>query len=254
MVTVSYDGTWDGLLTAVFEIYEYKLHPSMFVRGESPQHPPLFGHVHEVVTEHKKSKRVLLGLEKRVGKEGVRELYLAYLSELPDIEILILQVVRYYLRATGQAASNYARGDVLRLKQINKAVSRERHRFKAFVRFKLLKDGLYFAIIEPDFNILPLVARHFRDRYADQMWLIYDQKRKYGIYYDGRQCMQEVTLSATDTGSDSTHILAEDEALYDTLWKQYFKSTNISERKNTKLHVQHVPKRYWKYLNEKQPG
>jgi hypothetical protein len=27
--------------------------------------------------------------------------------------------------------------------------------------------------------------------------------------------------------------------------------TNIKERKNDKLHVQHVPKRYWKYLTEK---
>ncbi|RZJ49641.1 MAG: DUF4130 domain-containing protein, partial [Chryseobacterium sp.] len=25
----------------------------------------------------------------------------------------------------------------------------------------------------------------------------------------------------------------------------------IVERKNLKLHVQHVPKRYWKYLTEK---
>lgn len=32
----------------------------------------------------------------------------------------------------------------------------------------------------------------------------------------------------------------------------HFKSTNITERKNTKLHVQHIPKRYWRYLTEKQ--
>ncbi|WP_369385311.1 DUF4130 domain-containing protein [Jejuia pallidilutea] len=27
----------------------------------------------------------------------------------------------------------------------------------------------------------------------------------------------------------------------------------MEERINTKLHIQHVPKRYWKYLSEKQP-
>ena len=32
---------------------------------------------------------------------------------------------------------------------------------------------------------------------------------------------------------------------------EYFKSTNIKSRKNMKLHLQHVPKRYWKYLTEK---
>ncbi|RZL34744.1 MAG: DUF4130 domain-containing protein, partial [Pedobacter sp.] len=46
--------------------------------------------------------------------------------------------------------------------------------------------------------------------------------------------------------------LNEKEELYTHLWKDYFKSTNIESRKNTKLHVQHVPKRYWKYLTEKQ--
>ena len=35
-------------------------------------------------------------------------------------------------------------------------------------------------------------------------------------------------------------------------WKDYLKSTNIQERQNIKLHVQYLPKRYWRYLNEKQ--
>jgi probable DNA metabolism protein len=38
---------------------------------------------------------------------------------------------------------------------------------------------------------------------------------------------------------------------YQTLWNDYFKSTNIASRINPKLHTQHVPKRYWKYLSEK---
>src|SRR5690606_39662819 len=38
---------------------------------------------------------------------------------------------------------------------------------------------------------------------------------------------------------------SEAEEKFQQLWKQYFKSTNIVERKNDKLHLQHVPKRYW---------
>ncbi|KAA9213958.1 DUF4130 domain-containing protein, partial [Acinetobacter baumannii] len=34
-------------------------------------------------------------------------------------------------------------------------------------------------------------------------------------------------------------------------WKDYFNSVNISARKNIKLHIQYVPKRYWRYMNEK---
>ena len=51
--------------------------------------------------------------------------------------------------------------------------------------------------------------------------------------------------------TDTSITLDAQEALYDQLWKDYFKSTNIVERRNIKLHLQHVPKRYWKYLTEK---
>ncbi len=46
-------------------------------------------------------------------------------------------------------------------------------------------------------------------------------------------------------------ILDEKEELYQTLWQQYFQSVNIKARKNMKLHIQHMPKRYWKYLVER---
>lgn len=101
--------------------------------------------------------------------------------------------------------------------------------------------------MQPDHNVLPLIAKHFKARYADQRWLIYDGRRKYGIYYDLEK-VEEVKLDFADLQNDFAlnEIFDEDESLYQQLWKQYFKSVNIAARKNTKLHVQHMPKRYWK--------
>ena len=45
----------------------------------------------------------------------------------------------------------------------------------------------------------------------------------------------------------------ESEIYFQKLWEEYFKSTNIKTRANMRLHVQHMPKRYWKYLSEKSP-
>ncbi|WP_370449257.1 DUF4130 domain-containing protein [Aquimarina sp. AD1] len=42
-----------------------------------------------------------------------------------------------------------------------------------------------------------------------------------------------------------------DELEFQQLWKTYFDNVNIKSRKNSKLHIQHLPKRYWKYLIEK---
>jgi probable DNA metabolism protein len=44
---------------------------------------------------------------------------------------------------------------------------------------------------------------------------------------------------------------SEDEGIYQNLWKNYFNSVNIASRKNTRLHVRHIPKRYWRHLTEK---
>jgi probable DNA metabolism protein len=96
--------------------------------------------------------------------------------------------------------------------------------------------------------------KHFKDRYADQSWVIYDYKRHYGIYYNLDK-VEEICLNQEEEKNlklQRDKITSEQEPLYAALWKDYFKSTNIKARKNTKLHVRHVPRRYWKYLTEKE--
>ena len=65
-----------------------------------------------------------------------------------------------------------------------KRVDWERIRMLQFVRFQKAADGTYFAAVEPEKNVLPLITGHFKDRFADQFWLIYHIKRAYGYYYD----------------------------------------------------------------------
>ena len=81
----------------------------------------------------------------------------------------------------------------------------------------------------------------------------YDLKRHYGLFYD-LSMVDTIQLSLPedfDGTKTSTDYFALEELEFQTLWQDYFESTNIPSRKNMKLHVQHVPKRYWKYLSEK---
>src|SRR5690606_25265234 len=130
---------------------------------------------------------------------------------------------------------------------VGKQMHREKHRMEAFIRFQRTIDGLYVAPISPDFNVLPLIVQHFENRYADQSWLIYDIKRHYGVYYD----LQKVELVSLEGQPDgmrkgqlSPEIITEVEPLYQELWQAYFDHVNIPERKNLKLHLRHMPKRY----------
>ena len=99
-------------------------------------------------------------------------------------------------------------------------------------------------------------VEHFKDRFADQPWLIYDVKRQYGYYYDLKE-MKEVTFENPQqahlvTGMLNESLMANDEKLFRQLWKTYFKAICIKERWNPRKHRQDMPVRYWKYLTEKQ--
>lgn len=250
-----YDGTFEGLLTAVFEVYNHKLNDVSICRKDKLPALGLFDNF-EVMSDAPKAARVLNGLEKRLSAATIKNFYWCYLSELDGIEDHIFSFIQYALSSTQSIESNYGNAAVLEIAQVARKVGREKHRFEAFVRFQEIGAGFYYAAIDPDYNVLPLILPHFKRRYAAQDWLIYDTRRHYGIHYDSAsEQVHEAIMDfepASDKGRNTCISIDTDEALYQSLWKHYFKHTNIPQRRNMKLHLQHVPRRYWKYLVEKQ--
>ena len=51
----------------------------------------------------------------------------------------------------------------------------------------------------------------------------------------------------TQNGKSIDMVIDENEILYQQLWQQYFNSVKINARKNMKLIIQHMLKRYWKF-------
>jgi len=249
---VVYDGSFEGFLSAVFDIYEYKFSDATFTTEDNYQ-KNIFGSVHETNTTAEKTKRVYKGLEQRLSKNALSQLYKTFLSEIKNIENVLLQYIRYAFTSRTVMEYDYSNAAVLTVQQTSRIVHREKHRMEAFVRFQLTADELYYAVIEPDFNVLPLIKNHFLTRYADQCWMIYDTRRKYGLYYD-KETVVSISMTFGDetaSGKNIRSIYNEKEELYQKLWRQYFSSVNIAARKNMKLHIQHMPKRYWRYLTEK---
>ena len=57
MTTLLYDGTFDGLLTAIFEVFEYRYQDVEIKNRENFQQENMFAEIHEVVTQTEKSER-----------------------------------------------------------------------------------------------------------------------------------------------------------------------------------------------------
>ena len=252
MITLlTYDHSFDGFFTAVFEVYEYKIEKAE-IRKEGLEKPALFYGLHRVITDAKKAERVFKKLKDLLGEKGIHQIVYSLLTEDEYCERPILEVIRYAIaNPEKKVLSNMTNQAVLKLERYTKQVGREKHRMEAFVRFRLITDQIYFAEIEPDFNVMPIIAKHFASRYQDQKWIIFDQKRQYGLFYNLKS-VETVQMDFSDKAKD-LEMLGNDEDLYQNLWRTYFEKTNIKARKNSRLHVQHVPKRYWRYLTEKQP-
>ncbi len=254
MIIYTYDGTFEGLLTSIFETYNRKNFPVDICSRQGEQ-KHLFAQKLDIHTNEIKAERVWKGIQNKLMGKNNQLLFYAFLSEEKGIEMKIYRFLRRLFSEHFNIETDFGDSDVLYLTQTSQKVKKEAMRMMQFVRFQHAKDGMYFCGIEPRYDVIPLVINHFKNRFADQKWLLYDLKRNYGILYENEK-IEEVIISNkefnTITGQVNENILQEGEEFYQKLWKSYFKHINIKERKNLKLQRLHMPRRFWKYLPEKQ--
>ena len=270
MIVYTFDRTLDGLLSAVFEAYFRRQQPEMLV-GEGDQLPMFCEEVYPVVTDDAKARRVWAGLEKRLKPEALRLITVSWMSEERDLPTPLFRYVYKVFQPSSTVgnpraasplslAENFADADVLQVTNTARRVLHEALRMKQFVRFQKAKDGTYLGVVKPDHNVLPLVVDHFRDRFQDQPWLLFDARRRYGYYYDGQDgdplritFGDEAALSfSLDDGRLADDLLSDDDQLFQQLWRTYFKAICIRERINPRKQLSDMPRRYWKYMTEKQ--
>ena len=257
-----YEPSFEGWLSTVFYVYANRLQEDEFLQlvAQDCYIPSLIAQATNVATDKNKAERVLVKLHQLLGREGIRNILWGFLSEKDSIGTTLFHVVKYAIDyPSREVMQDLGNSEVLELMQTVKSVGCERHRMKAFVRFEHTTEDIYFARVEPDFNVLPLIGEHFRQRYQDQHWAIYDLTRGYGIYYDKRKStssspaeLQTITDLDDTVLRNPTSIHSIDELRYQKFWQGYFTNVNIKERKNPRLHRQYLPQRYWKYLSEKQ--
>ena len=259
---VLYEPSFEGWLSAVFYVYANRLQDdeSLQLIAQDCYVPSLIAQATSVATDENHAERVLTKLHKLLGRSGMRNILWGFLSEKAHIGTTLFQVVKYAIDYPSRSImEDLGNLNVLELVQTVKSVGREKHRMEAFVRFEHTTDDIYFARVEPDFNVLPLIGEHFRQRYQDQHWAIYDVARGYGLYYDKSKStpsrpadLQTITDLDDAVLRNPASIHSQDEQRYQKFWQGYFTNVNIKERKNPRLHKQYLPQRYWKYLSEKQ--
>ncbi|WP_028309138.1 TIGR03915 family putative DNA repair protein [Desulfitibacter alkalitolerans] len=243
MIVYIYDGTFSGLLTAVYEAFYQKEKPGQILK-EWDYSQNLFSQPIYIYSDNDKADKVFNAIKERISFTALKNVYYAFLSETDNGDTLIYNYLKLGLKMGKYVDGNYSHETVSRLHEICKKVAREKHRMLGLIRFRLIRGDVYYASMEPDHNVIALIAPHFARRMSDQNWIIHDIKRKTAIVYNQTEWVMtelEVTQALP---------IDEEEYLYQKVWKTYFDKIAIRERKNPRLQKSFMPSRYWKHLIE----
>jgi len=240
-----YDGSFEGLLTAIFEAFTCREQSIRIASEKGLQHNLLERYV-TVETDLEKAKRVYRSILNKISRNALDNVYRVYLADREEDNAgIIFEYLKFGWKVGARVDSYLSDDRVLRVHKIRQRVDLEVHRMMGFVRFRLLQGGIYYAPIEPDNDILTLLAPHFSKRFADQSWVIHDVGRDRAALYNKKEwIIVDARLEKIPEADDS-------EQTYQELWKHFYNSVTIKERFNPGLHKRLLPKRYWRYLIEK---
>ncbi|MEG0217156.1 MAG: TIGR03915 family putative DNA repair protein [Raoultibacter sp.] len=219
-VAYIYDGSLEGLLTAIFRAYEQHEQPEDILRFEYAQ-LRLDQEVHEIETDLHRAARVRRGIVRACGQAVFEAVLTTSLSDDRQAANSIYRFVRYALAqnvagscagcrrkagcggvcaqgggaAGNRALSAIAHPDVSGFHQINRAVYNERHRIMQFLRFEHLQGDVWFARCNPNASVVPLVMDWFSARFNTQNFMIYDEVHKLAGVYEGAASATAATIA-----------------------------------------------------------
>lgn len=244
MIVFLFDGTFEGLLTCVYEAYYNVLKPDNILSQTDFQHN-LIDEPIMISTDAMKTQKVYDAIENKISSEALSLIFYTSLSEFPESPWLIFNYIKLGFKYGSKINLHLYDDTVLKIHKISDKVKKECHNMLGFVRFDLIEHNIYYSSIQPDFYILPLLAPHFEKRLSDQNWIIHDVKRNKAIVYNTKDWF----ITEFDSSSFS-NLPARTEQTYERLWRTYFQTATIASRENPKLQKAHMPVRYWKHLTE----
>lgn len=240
------DDTFEGLLTAVFDSYSLSPTPSNIQSAVGLQ--PLFGwRYQEIATDEKKAVRVVAGVRRRMGHLGYEKIWQGFLHADPARYAAIYRYIRLGMRIGTEIHLRLTNPTVMAVDKLCALTGREAGLLREFIRFSKLEGGVYYAEIDPEHAILPLLMPHFADRFNTQPFLIHDKTHALAGVYDRREWY------ITSTVGLQLPAYSADEQAYRRMWKAFYDTIAIKERVNHALRRQHMPKKYWKNIIELQP-
>ncbi len=242
-----YDGSFDGILSAVHTAYYSRENPKL-IMSENECQGELFCRVISIETDIDKASAVREAVLKKISPNALFNIYRVHLSNDINRATMIFNYLKIGFNMGARVDMFLSNKWVADVKKTALRVSHEAQRMREFVRFSQMGNGVMFSQIEPDNNVLELICPYFADRLYGMPWVICDQKRFIAAIYDGKKWM--ITPFDVKKITDT----ATDEKDYQKLWKTFYDTIAIEGRIDERRRMACMPKKYWKNMTEFKTG
>ncbi|MCL2742103.1 MAG: TIGR03915 family putative DNA repair protein [Oscillospiraceae bacterium] len=242
--SLAYDSSFEGLLCALYRCFKGKFKPGGIYPLGTEQ-GSLLGGCEFVESDEGLARRMHGFLQGRMA-EGFRMLYNLYLSERPGIGPLIFDFVRLGVRYGPTFTERHQDPVIAEARKLSGKVGKEAAKLVGLLRFKEVGDGIYYAPLEPEYNVVPSISQHFAERFASLRWVIHDLRRGMGSVYDGSDWY------VTELPSGLFESMRDVRADYEAMWKAFHEKLSNPERRNPRCQRRFMPGRYWRHLTEMQ--
>lgn len=244
--------SFTGILTGVYDAWASRLGHANVRLTAGQEEPQLFCEYEEVKPDAVKAGKVMRTIENRMGEEALRIIAQAAASTEPERADVIYRtiVLGLHLPDGRRVTEMLSRPEIMKLFAFSRRAGNLAARYIEFLRFRELQNGVLLGEMDPEGDVLDLVAPHFADRFPLENWMIYDRRRKKtAVHPSGRAwyVVEEVEEEAI-TGLKESGAEAE----FSDLWKCFFQTIAIEARKNPKLQNQLAPLKYRAYMTEYQ--
>jgi len=133
--------------------------------------------------------------------------------------------------------------DIRKAEMMVKAVRRDMHKMKAFLRFRELKDAAgasrFIAWFEPEHHIVAALASFFTGRFTNMDWSILTPQTSMH-WHQGQLYFTEGARREDAPGEDAG----------ESLWLTYYQHIFNPARLKIKAMQKEMPKKYWRNLPE----
>lgn len=225
---------WEDMLSCIYEAWSSrKGHQNIHLLLEPIEQYTLFDEYIHVNADPEKVTKVITSIKKKISPYFYRELAYASMAYETDILDTIYRCMILGFAYGPSVLNQVQYKDIMRFQAVRTRLGKEVCRFQEFLRFHQVNRNVYVAHFEPKSRIALALGPIFEDRMPSEHWMVIDDIHREAVIHPKDEHFYIRTL----TEEEFVRLL-ETEKVNDTftdLWRTFFRSVAIEERKNEKL-------------------